>query len=152
MINYNGELYSTKTSDDAIVLLETMLEDGKTIEDFKQLIYDNTTFEEMCETMCDTIRSDYYEFYLDVILEPTLKLLKDNGYRAKKETNNFEVVIIDDENGYFEHLRLGDEIGGTLRFENDELVEFDGTSVLPSEVCKAINDLGLVCNALEFCE
>ena len=54
--------------------------------------------------------------------------------------------------GYFEHEYYGDELGGGLWFENDELVDYDGCSVLPIEVAEAIEKLGFKIDTEHFCE
>lgn len=54
-------------------------------------------------------------------------------------TKNFEIGYDEEENyGYFEHHKYGDECGGGLWFESGELTDFDGTFVLPKEVGKAL--------------
>jgi hypothetical protein len=44
--------------------------------------------------------------------------------------------------GYFEHDESGS--GGGLWFENNELVDFDGMSMLPKKVSEALRSFGLV--------
>ena len=52
-------------------------------------------------------------------------------------SKNFMVGLrLDGRYGFFEHVRLGDECGGGLWFENNgkELVDYDGVYDLPPEV------------------
>ncbi len=53
-------------------------------------------------------------------------------------TDNFEINLCEDNYGYFEHNELGDECGGGLWFEGDELVDYDGVFELPKEVREAL--------------
>ena len=72
---------------------------------------------------------------------------------TKTTIKKFEVGI--DKNkqyGYFEHEYYGEELGGGLWFENDELVDFDGCYFLPIEVAKAIKKLGFKVNLNDFCD
>jgi len=71
----------------------------------------------------------------------------------KHKEKRFETVIeISKNHGYFEHEKYGDEFGGGLWFENRELVDFDGTMVLPIEVAISIRELGYICDIEQFCE
>jgi len=45
--------------------------------------------------------------------------------------------------GWFEHDELGDEAGGGLWFDGDELMDYDGMAILPKSVIEAIRNLGL---------
>ena len=45
--------------------------------------------------------------------------------------------------GWFEHDELGDESGGGLWFDGDELMDYDGIFELPMPVIEAIRQLGL---------
>jgi hypothetical protein len=73
--------------------------------------------------------------------------------KLKHMQNQFEVVIDIERNyGYFEHKIYGDELGGGLWFKNRELVDFDGTMVLPIEVAISIRELGFICDIEQFCE
>lgn len=74
------------------------------------------------------------------------------NYDKKTETKNFTVEIsTTDQYGYFEHNDYGDEYGGGLWFEGNELVDFDGCGVLPLEVADAIIELGFKANKDDFC-
>ncbi|NUW26992.1 hypothetical protein HUX57_09965 [Arcobacter butzleri] len=59
-------------------------------------------------------------------------------------TKNYSIGIYPDENrGWFEHYKYGDEQGGGLWFNSDkELTDYDGISSLPLEVVEAIRGLG----------
>ncbi len=59
-------------------------------------------------------------------------------------TKNYSIGIYSDENrGWFEHYKYGDEQGGGLWFNSDkELTDYDGISSLPLEVVEAIRGLG----------
>lgn len=60
-------------------------------------------------------------------------------------TSNFEVRIDEGaQYGYFEHKDLGDECGGGLWFEGDELVDYDGVFSLPKEVAEALLAAGYI--------
>lgn len=63
---------------------------------------------------------------------------------TKTTKGKFEVGIDKDEQyGYFEHEDYGDEYGGGLWFEDDELVDYDGISgYVPQDVADAIVELG----------
>jgi hypothetical protein len=69
-----------------------------------------------------------------------------SGYNFTQDlsTMNFEVKVDPVEHyGYFEHNRLGDEIGGGLWFSPEkELVDYDGVYELPREVWVALQDAG----------
>lgn len=72
-----------------------------------------------------------------------------------KDFQGYEVCIRPDDNyGYFES-NTNDEweyVEGGLWFEGKELVDFDGCSILPTEVGNAINELGYICSLEHFCE
>ena len=61
----------------------------------------------------------------------------------KYTTDNYEVVLLSETRGYFEHLRLGDELGGGLWIENDELFDYDGVYCLPEEVLSVLETAGV---------
>lgn len=74
------------------------------------------------------------------------------NYDKKLDHKKFTVQIdTQHQYGWFEHEVYGDEAGGGLWFENNELVDFDGMMVLPEEVGEAINLLGLKCEIEHFC-
>lgn len=57
--------------------------------------------------------------------------------------NYYGEINLDENKGWFEHERYGDEIGGELWFNEDkEMVDYDGVFALPNEVIKAIRELG----------
>lgn len=59
-------------------------------------------------------------------------------------SKNFMVGIRGDGRyGFFEHVRLGDECGGGLWFENKELVDYDGVYSLPAEVSNLLISNGI---------
>lgn len=59
------------------------------------------------------------------------------------QVGHYEVAIDKEQQyGYFEHDELGDEMGGGLWFENNELVDFDGVYELPKKVIEGIEQLG----------
>lgn len=72
-----------------------------------------------------------------------------------KKTKNYTVGIRPDEQyGYFESNSDDeyDYVEGGLWFENDELVDFDGTYSLPIEVIDAIIELGFRVDKAQFCD
>lgn len=74
-------------------------------------------------------------------------------YDKKTETKKFTVEIsTESQYGYFEHNVYGDELGGGLWFENNELVDFDGVFTLPVQVADAIIELGFRVDKDIFCE
>lgn len=54
--------------------------------------------------------------------------------------------------GSFEHEDYGEDYGGGLWFSDNELVDFDGVSILPKDVGEAIKQLGLKIDIPSFCE
>jgi hypothetical protein len=75
------------------------------------------------------------------------------NFDKKMITKKFIVEISTvDQYGYFEHNYYGDELGGGLWFENNELMDFDGTYVLPEEVADIIKDLGFIIDKNHFCD
>ncbi len=44
--------------------------------------------------------------------------------------------------GYFEHDDLGEERGGGLWFEANDLIDYDGVAVLPKAVREGLRSLG----------
>lgn len=66
-------------------------------------------------------------------------------YRFDKEkvTDHFDVKVdTKEQHGYFEHHELGDECGGELIFDGNELIDYDGVFELPTEVIKALREMG----------
>ena len=62
---------------------------------------------------------------------------------TKYETKNFEVVLLSETRGYFEHHELGDNCGGGLWFDDNELVDYDGVYYLPDEVLDVLESVGI---------
>jgi len=50
-------------------------------------------------------------------------------------------VCTSEQRGYFEHNERGDEMGGELLFDEDVLVDYDGTTHLPNAVIAALQFL-----------
>jgi len=69
----------------------------------------------------------------------------------KIQIKDFEINIDSDGEGYFEHDKFGEELGGSLQFENCELVDFDGVLNLPKEVIEGIIKLGYTIKEDQFC-
>ena len=44
--------------------------------------------------------------------------------------------------GWFEHNELGDDCGGGLWFEGNQLTDYDGVAVLPRRVAEALKKAG----------
>lgn len=66
--------------------------------------------------------------------------------------HRFEVGVHEgNEYGYFEHEEYGEELGGGLWFENNELIEFDGVMLLPDEVADILQSLGFKVDKKHFC-
>lgn len=66
-------------------------------------------------------------------------------YNLYLDTENFEIRVSEStQYGYFEHKDLGDNCGGGLWFENNELVGYDGVEELPIEVVTALRDHGFL--------
>ena len=75
------------------------------------------------------------------------------NYDKKLNTKKFTVEISTIEQyGYFEHDVYGDELGGGLWFENNELVDFDGCMALPLEVADAIIEMKCKVDKDIFCQ
>lgn len=56
----------------------------------------------------------------------------------------YRVVMLGPDRGYFEHLeKSSGELGGNLWFENDRLIDFDGTEELPEEVKETLIAMGI---------
>lgn len=77
----------------------------------------------------------------------TLTEIWEEVFKSKdlvSNTKNYSIGIYPDENrGWFEHYKHGDEQGGGLWFNSDkELTDYDGISSLPLEVVEAIRGLG----------
>jgi len=63
------------------------------------------------------------------------------NFNKRAQVRKWEVFIDSQEQyGYFEHEDYGE--GGSLKFENNELVDYDGVYSLPKSVIKAIEDCG----------
>jgi len=76
----------------------------------------------------------------------------DKELNKKIQIKKFEIVINkNEEEGYFEHEDFGEELGGGLWFKNKELVDFDGTYSLPSDVAEGIIKLGFKVDKDQFC-
>jgi len=73
-------------------------------------------------------------------------------WTKKADTEHFTVMVAEpDKYGYFEHHTLGDNKAGGLWFEpNDtfpdrlELSDFDGVTVVPTEVLDRLKSMGFV--------
>jgi len=66
-------------------------------------------------------------------------------YDKKATSEKYEISISSEKQyGYFEHNYFGDELGGGLWFENNELVDYDGVYTLSEEVIEKIESLGFV--------
>ena len=66
-------------------------------------------------------------------------------YDKKGKTGKFEVnVSTEKQYGYFEHDEYGEDYGGGLWFERNELVDYDGVYSLPKEVIEKIEALGFI--------
>ena len=50
------------------------------------------------------------------------------------KTENFTITLYSTDRGYFEHNRLGEDLGGGLWFDGDNLTDYDGVYELPSEI------------------
>ena len=73
------------------------------------------------------------------------------NYNIKFDTANFHVeVSSENEHGWFEHLEHGDECGGSLTFEGNNLVDYDGTFSLPQEVARGLAEHKLTVDAEFF--
>jgi hypothetical protein len=60
-------------------------------------------------------------------------------------TANFTIKVDQAEgHGHFEHKQRGDECGGGLWFNGNELTDFDGAMALPGEVGHALRDAGFI--------
>jgi len=67
----------------------------------------------------------------------------DNTYKVTT-TKNFEVCISNQgDYGCFEHHIHGEEVGGGLWIEDGELIDYDGTFVLPLEVIEELISRGV---------
>jgi len=94
-----------------------------------------------------------YAFESDVVLfslpgnasnEAANDAFKEN-WEAKSVVNKFDIGInLDTSKGWFEHHIFGDEQGGGLWFENDELIDYDGVYSLPEDVITGIKELGFI--------
>ena len=88
------------------------------------------------------------EFCYEEHLQKTLTDIWDKVFGSQDlvaNTKNYSIGIFPDENrGWFEHYKWGDEQGGGLLFNEDkELVDYDGiSSDLPLEIVEAIEKLG----------
>lgn len=51
-------------------------------------------------------------------------------------------VCTAEQRGYFEHNTRGDEMGGEMFFDENVLVDYDGTTHLPNAVIAALRFLG----------
>ena len=99
-----------------------------------------------------TIKTNRLPFSL-YSFHPSNKRCSNKKYNKKTETKNFTVEIsTTDQYGYFEHNDYGDECGGGLWFEDNELVDFDGVFALPSQVADAIIEMGFRVDKDIFCE
>lgn len=63
------------------------------------------------------------------------------GQRVTINTPYFEIIIDGDE-GCFEHNDLGDDCGGGLWFVGMEVTDYDGVFELPKEVREALKAEG----------
>jgi len=55
------------------------------------------------------------------------------------ETEHYEIGV-NDTDGYFEHLIIGEESGGHLWIDEKMLVDYDGVYTLPLEVKRALRE------------
>jgi hypothetical protein len=67
---------------------------------------------------------------------------------TKYETENFEVVLLGPDRGYFEHHEMGDECGGGLWMDSGELIDYDGVYMLPAEVLEVLERAGVNCDEI----
>ena len=67
-----------------------------------------------------------------------------DDFDMKTTTRHYQVeVSTERQRGFFEHLIHGDEVGGGLWFEDNVLIDYDGTIELPKEVFTALREMGL---------
>lgn len=74
------------------------------------------------------------------------------NFDVKLRQGKFDIQVDTAANyGYFEHDELGDECGGGLWFapsaafaDRLELIDCDGTAVLPKSVAKALREAGFI--------
>jgi hypothetical protein len=60
------------------------------------------------------------------------------------ETENYTVGLNNNGlGGYFEHNKLGEELGGGLWFENGAIYDYDGVYKLPTEVANELESRGV---------
>ena len=66
-----------------------------------------------------------------------------HDFTVQIETGSFTVGVSPTTNyGYFEHHDLGDEYGGGLWFNGNELIDYDGVFELPLEVIEGLEEHG----------
>lgn len=66
-------------------------------------------------------------------------------YDKEATSEKFEIGISSEKQyGYFEHDDYGEDYGGGLWFENNELIDYDGVFSLPKEVIEKIEALGFI--------
>jgi len=67
-----------------------------------------------------------------------------DDFNMKTKTPHYQVEVnTERQRGFFEHHIHGDEVGGGLWFEDNVLIDYDGTFELPKEVFTALIEMGI---------
>ena len=67
------------------------------------------------------------------------------NWEAKSVVGKYDIGINPElKAGWFEHHIYGEDQGGSLWFEDDELTDYDGVYSLPNDVVTGIEELGFI--------
>ena len=77
--------------------------------------------------------------------DETIENVFNENWEAKSVVGKYDISInFKTQKGWFEHHIYGDERGGGLWFEDDELTDYDGVYSLPNDVVTGIEELGFI--------